>query len=425
MIITDLYTSDIPEIYQRFAKEIGENHWRDRVALCKQDMRGNPFLREFLLRENAIAFQLEALREIIQKHGRVPLHLIEGQLIYEGAGFAAQIVSLLSQSSSEDAKRFRRRVHGALKNPDDMRGLSLELAAATHFATRGKKIGWPETMGIGTFDLLVESPSGADLEVECKSISDDKGRKVHQREVLDFYGLLSPHLNPTLSGLAQGVSAILTLPARLPTGYKDRIELAKKFASAIAAGNSCTFCDGSDVRLTDFDVGQLGEHTAHRYPRELRDILDEVSGTTNRHTMLIGTPQGGALALTVQSAKDDNVIKMIFDTLADAAKRQLTGTRAGMLFISLHGLDADALLSVAEQDDDPAQPPTSLRVAVSRFLSSPERSHIVEVAFASRSRLDPLADGSVGLGGTAYHFPNRGSRFWSVDFEGMFTPTMR
>lgn len=92
-----------------------------------------------------------------------------------------------------------------------------------------------------------------------------------------------------------------------------------------------------------------------------------------------------------------------------------------MLFVGFHGVDAEQMLSVGAQDQDPSQTPTALRVAVSRFLTSSDRDHIIGVAFASESGLHPARDGSFDSGGTAYYFPKRESSFWSDDFNGMFT----
>jgi hypothetical protein len=50
--------------------------------------------------------------------------------------------------------------------------------ANTHFALRGCQITWPEIVGVGTFDLLVEDESSESLEVECKSIGEDIDRAI-------------------------------------------------------------------------------------------------------------------------------------------------------------------------------------------------------------------------------------------------------
>jgi hypothetical protein len=419
MLALDVQTAQIPDIYRRFAAVIGESHWRHRVQKCRQEIKGNVFLREYLMRENDIAFQLDRLSELIKPFGCVQMtQAVENPALYPAGSFAAQTLSLMDSATKDVAERFRRRIHGAFKNPADMRGLQLELAAATHFARRGRRISWPETTGMGTFDLLVEGDGHEPLEVECKSVGEDKGRKIRRQEVIDFAALLKPQLRSTITGLRTGLSVVLTVPNKLPMSYNERVELAKILGRAIFTGLDRNLADGSAIRIADFDASLLG-NAAQLHSQELRVVLDDISGTDNRSSVIIGT-RHGALVLTIQSHRDDVLMKSVFDTLSEAAKRQLTGSRAGMLFTGLDGLDSEQLRAVSEQDQDSSQRPTSLRVAVSEFLSSRARDHMIGVGFVSRAALRPVNDGIFESGGTAYYFPKRESSFWSDGFSGLF-----
>lgn len=418
MTATEVQIWEIPEIYKRFAEVIGDNHWKNRIALLKQHIKGNKFLVDYIQRENSIAFQLEHLRELTTKFGTVPSWELNNQAIYPAASFAYQVLTIIDLSPKQFAEQLIRRIHGALKNPDDMRALLLELSAATHFVQRGLKVSWPELTGIGSFDLFIEELGSNGLELECKSISTNKGRKIHRQEVLDFYGLLWPHLQTTRKGLQTGLSVVLTVPDRLPTDYKSRTELAKQVSKHVIFGQSTTLPDGSSLKIADFDIRQLDSFPSTSNPREARAVIDKISDTRNRETMIIRTKPGGALALTVQSAKDDTLIKAIFDTLG--AKKQLSGSRGGMFWVELFGIDAEQLISIASQDKDSSQPPTALRLGVSNFLSNPNRDAVIGVGFVSKSSLFPQQSGFIDSGGSAYFFPNRASSLWSDDFNGLF-----
>jgi hypothetical protein len=421
MILTEIHTAHIPDVYKRFADFVGDNHWKNRVVQLKQEAKGNRFLADYNRSENSITFQLEHLRELTNKFGYIPPWEITNHAIYPAASFATQILSIMDVSSKEFSERLKRRVHGAFKNPDDMRGLQLELSAATHFARRGLKISWPEMTGIGTFDLFVEELGPEGLEVECKSISENKGRKIHRREVLDFYCLLWPKLKETMKGLHSGLSAVVTIPERLPKQYSARIELAKQISKQVFLGQSATLSDGSTLKIIEFEADQLGFIPNTSNPKEIRDALDKVTQTRNREAMVIGTKAGGALALTMQSAQDDTLMKAIYDTLSDSAKKQLSGTRSGMFLAELHGIDGQQLISIASQDNDPSQSATLLRKVISKFFSAPTRDHVIGVGFLSKSNLLPLQDDLVDSGGTSYYFPKRESPFWSDDFSGLFS----
>lgn len=420
-IATEVYTAQIPEIYLRFAKTIGDTNWKNRVAIIKQEIRGNLFLEEHLKQENTIAMQLERIRMLFEKYGGIPSAEINNHDNYSAASFATQILSILDTSSMALAEQFRSRVRGAFRNPNDMRALRLELSAATHFARRGRKVRWPELAKVGSVDLYIEDVGPNGLEIECKSISEDKGRKVPKREVLDFYGLLWPNLLSIRKGLRVGLSAVLTVPARLPTSHKARQELAKQFARHILTAQNTTLEDRTQIRIGEFDLSRLPPlPSASTTPHEIRAAIDDVTSTRNRQTMFIGTEAGGALALTVQSADDDSMMKTVFNTLSDSAGRQFSGSRGGMFFTGFQGLDGKQLLSIAEQDNEPGQAPTALRLAVSKFLSSSSREHIVGVGFISESGLQPITDGLLESGGTAYYFPKRESPHWSDDYSGLF-----
>lgn len=421
MILTELHTAEIPDVYAKFASVVGEKHWKQRVAVLRQEIRGNAFLRDHLLRENAIAFQLDRLRELAAKHGRVPLWEVNNEELYPAASFAAQVLSFMDGSSKLLAEQFRRRVHGAFKNPDDMRGLRLELMAATHFLRRGRQVSWPEMTGEGNFDLLVSDVGPDGLEVECKSISVDKGRKIHKRESIDFFSLLHPFLKSTTAGLSSGLSATITVPARLPTSFRERQALAKEAAAAIFTGRSETLSNGCTVRIGDFDVASLGDIPNARSVQDVRAAVDSATGTSNRHSLIIGTSSGGALALALQSAADDNFMDSVFDTVKDSASRQLSGRRGGMFLVGFQGITGAQLQSIAGQDEDSAQPATALRLGVSKFLSGAGRDQMVGVGFLSESGLTPVQHGLVDSGGAAYYFPKRESPMWSEQFSGLFT----
>ena len=420
-LLTQIGTADIPDIYRRFAHVVGAKHWKHRVTQMRAAIKGNHALTHYLHNENDIAFGLQRCNDLIERYGRLPSDLEATRTLYPAISFAAQTLSMMELAPRVGAERLRKRVEGALKNPNDMRALRLELSTATHFARRGCRLEWPEMTDGGTFDLLVPDAGSSGLEVECKSVSDDKGRNIHRREALDFHHLLVNELGAIRKNLIVGLAVVLTLPDSLPTRHKEREALAKRVRQQISIGHGSQFDDGSDIRITEFDLGRLGNVANDNRPEVVREIVENVTGTQNREAMLIGTEKGGALAFVVQSVVNDDFLGATFRTLGDAAKRQLTGRRPGVLIAGFDGLDGEQLLSIAGQDNDPQQPPTALAIRVSRFLSSDSRDNVVGVGFLSRGALRPVTDGIVDSGGTAYYFPKRASPFWHDDFSGLFT----
>jgi hypothetical protein len=419
-LLTEMQTGDMPDVYRRFADVIGANHWTRRVAQIKSAIKGNRFLSNYLHRENSVAFALERAGGLIERYGAMPTDDAILQAVYPAMAFAGQVLSMMELATPVEADRFRRRTAGAFKNPEDMRALRLEMSVATHFVRRGHRVQWPERDGLGNFDLLLPDLSGVGLEVECKSISEDKGRKVHRQDALALHDLFDHETKTILEGLSTGLATVLTVPSRLPTMHADRSALVKRIRQQINLGQGARLDDGTDIRIVPFDPARLDAAGDLRRQEVMQPEVERITGTKNREARLINNGRGGALIFVVQSAVDDDLMETTFATLSDAAGRQLTKERPGILLAGFDGIDGDQLLSIAGQDSDPNQPPTALTLSVSKFLSGSGRDHVVGVGFLSRSVLKPTVGAVTDSGGTAYYFPKRESPFWREDFSGLF-----
>jgi hypothetical protein len=426
MAIVELHTENFPAIYKRFAEVVGDRHWRQRVRLLEDEIRGNPLLADLHRRDNAIAYQLERLAGLTGKFGAAALPVYDDEELFPGATFAAQVLSILDSSPRDAGERLKRRVHGAFKNPPEMRALRLELAAATHFLRAGRGVTWPEmtsTSGgarAGTFDLLVEDSGPTGLEIECKSVSDQRGQRISRRSSLDFLGMLRKRHWDRLRKLRTGLVAVLTVDQDLPNEHKARQQLADFVARAVLHLGPGDYREaGAHLRIADCESGRVAG--MQRQPLEKRRrLLEEVSGTVNKEVVAIQTPEGGALVLVIQSELDDDLLESIFAMLRDSAPRQFSGRRAAMFVVGLDGVSAEQLLEVALHDRDPGAEPTVLRQHTSRFLESESRAHVVGVSFLSASALRPVTAGVSDSGGAAYYFPNPTSRFWSEDYRELY-----
>jgi len=415
----EIYTQEIPSIFARFKSLIGDEHWRKRVKQIEQEIRGNPFLRDYLLDENSIAFGLDLCSKLTHRYSRIPIEMADRHLIYPCISFAAQILSVIDMSSPNQARQLVRRIHGALKNPDDIRALQFELTVATHFTKRGDSVSWQEINGTGTMDFVINNLGSAGLEVECKLISHDKGRKIHRREALEFHHLLASKLKSVASKPQLGLSVVLTVDDRLPKAYKDRKKLADVVLENLLTGHQFTKLSGANLRIFEFDMGLLSEVDSEGLPLVTHSLFNQITQTNNREVMMIGRKSAGAVAFVIQSSNDDKLLPYIFDTLAKSANKQLSKNRAGIFLVGLHGIEKESLVALSEQDFDQNQPPTALQQHVSDFLSSQNRDHVVGVGFLSKTRLQDNAS-YVSSDGSAYMFPKKESPFWDDDFAGLF-----
>lgn len=416
MPATHMTTAEVPGVYRRFARAIGAGHWQGAVARQEEAIRANHFLGEFLHSEYAIAYQLERLRRVMERFGTVPYEACNDPSIFPSLAFAAQVLAVLERSTAKQAKTFVKRVRTAFISSENMHGLRLELQAATHFARRGHRVAWHRVNSGGTFDLLIEDLGPSGLEVECKSISENKGRRIHRRDALEFWGELWSDVAGVAQKLRSGLAVVLTVPYRLPDDAGERIALAREVVARIVAGSGETLSGGAEVRVGAFDPTKI-EAAKDKGGKELRKAIDAATGTTNREAVLYGTHAGGMLAFVMQSAVEDDVLDQVFATLDDSAERQFSHKRGALFWVVLQGIDADQLLSLHEQDRDPGEQPTALTLGVSNFLHhAPD--HIVGVVFGSRDGLFPSVDGKTDSGGTTNFFLKEESPHWHASFLG-------
>jgi hypothetical protein len=411
----EMTTAEVPGVYRRFASAIGATHWEAAVARQEDAIRSNHFLGDYLRSEYAIAYQLDRLRRLVARFGTVPHEDCNEPSIFPSLAFAAQVLEVLDRSTVKQAKTFVKRVRTAFSNSENMHGLRLELLAATHFVRRGHRVAWHRKKNGGSFDLLIEDLGPSGLEVECKSISENKGRRIHRRDALEFWGELWTGVAGVAQNLRSGLAVVLTVPCRLPTEAEERAALAKEVVTRIVAGSGAILGGGAEVRIEHFDHETI-KAAKNKGGNDLRKAIDAATGTTNREAVLYGTPAGGMLAFVMQSAVEDDVLDQVFSTLDDSAARQFTHKRGALFWVALQGIDADQLVSIHEQDSDTTEQPTALKLGVSDFLNRAP-AHIIGVVFCSRSGLSPAVDGSVGFGGATNFFMKEESPLWHASFR--------
>lgn len=418
-LLTQMHTVGFPMTYRRFAELIGESHWRHHVGQMNAAIQGNPYSADHVRETHSVAFALDRYGDLLQQHGQVPVGLAESRLLYPALAFASQVLSMVESSSPIEGERMVKRVRNAIENPDAMQGVSLEMGVATHFARRGHTLQWPEMLGVGTFDLLVTDLGASGLEVECKAITINKGRKIHRDDALALHALLIPQLDTIRQSMVTGLAVVLTIPSRLPSHVDERAALARSIVQQVYAAKSARLADGSDLRISEFSLSRMDPRVATDEALR-RAFMEDVSGTKNREGVLLGGGGGGAIVFVVKSANDDQMLDKTFETLKDAAKRQLTRKRPGIVIAGFESVTSQQLISIAEQDNDPKQPPSGLMRHIQPFLGSANRTHVVGVGFLSCSDLAPEQKGIVDSGGAAYFFPNRTSPLWSDDLSGLF-----
>lgn len=416
---TSLYTSEIPQIFLEFRDAINEKYWKNRVREIKNEIRGNKFLESYLIKENELAFSLNELSTIFHNQPSPQRHLIERNEFISALTFAVQVLDLLKEVNNQSKNALTRRVQGGFNNPVDLRALTLELSTTINFINRGYEISWPEMNETGRYDLFAESDVHQ-LEVECKLITANKGRKIHRREAIEFFSNIYKEIKYITKNLNVGLSVVITFPDRMPTAYKDKKILVKLISDQIILGQSEHLENGMHIDIKEYDSELINNIDLDENSESLRDGIDDITNTINREGMIFGDKGGSNVVMALKSKKDDTFLDAINQTLSESAKKQLTGTRPAILVIRFEDLTNEQIQSIAESDIHKSDNPSALQIKVSEFLNNPNRDHVVLVIFVSKDELSTKDVGVKSNSGVAYYFPNTKSPFWDDSIKNVY-----
>lgn len=421
-IKTSVHDYEIQDVFIQFRNLIPESNWINRVRKLNDEARGNKLLKQYHFEENSIAYQFNACSEIINKFSVLPIGQIDLSYIYPAIAFASHALSIVNLMEVANKKSMTKRIASAFRNPEDMRALQLEFTAAHHFSKRGYQLEWPELSGLGTFDLYVKNLGPMGLQVECKAISQDKGKKIYRRDALDFFKFLELNLKPLLKHLSTGLSIVLTLPSSLPNQHKERLQLAKKVSRAIFANQSLS-ADEFQIVIKEFSPLLLeGIEKDSNYMNN-REIIDSITGVPNQQSIILGAKNGGGvICFAVQSMQDDVLFESIKVTAKKAAEFQLTNNRPGLILLEFSGVSSNEMSSLAKHDNTFGNTPTALRKWASDFLANDvARDHIIGLGFLSRGEMIRPDATTVVSSGTTYLFPRIESPLWNESFNGLFS----
>lgn len=393
-IVTQAALGQFPAIFDRFERLVGKRRWQRRARSIRDEIRGNRYLEEFLLRENRIVIALDTYSAHKERYGNLPGIQILDPREYEAVSFVTQCLTFIDSVEPPEADRFLGRVQGSFENPDDSRALAFELAMATHLGRSGAAIHLPRDGG--TYDWFCERKE-LPFEVECKSMSPDKGRPIHLRGGLAVFHLVTKELGKILDRLIGGLLLRIRVPGRLPSAHSDQKRIATLAKEAVLSAHDSTspLASVSQQHFVATDV-PMSDRNA------LRRFLHGRFAIDNQQAIAIQRGRG-VLVMVVESDMPDDVLGETMEALRKAAREQLTGTAAGLLCAKLEGLTADELTELGTVKGGH---PSALQVRVNQLMSSSSLNHVVRVVFLADGDVTRTATGACSRVGASYAFWN-------------------
>lgn len=232
-----------------------------------------------------------------------------------------------------------------------MRALRFEIYIAEVMALRNCQVFWPdETKGKETYDLLVRHLAGLpEFELECKSFAGDKGSAV---KLADGHRLIAACISNTAnicdlfpSRLNQATILTIDLSSAIPKKTEELNSLVLKIIAKIKSN----------------DTGQNGEIFSVRY--DFCPIVGNLDDPDSCFSAAAKLP-GAMLAFNVTGSRktgwkgirvvwsgDFNLWKEVEKVAKQAANKQLTGNRPGVLAMQFINDSVESIKNANQSDN--------------------------------------------------------------------------
>lgn len=408
---TELEATRLLPTFQDFAALVGSEYWLRMVDQLQAEIRGNPFLEHLYRTEHRMVFALKYLHSEYENYQ----HVMPSQHpdLYEASTLVVQFVEIV-RSHHDSAKALIGRMRGALKNPSDMRAMQFELQVATHLARKGYSVSFPELDGTGQFDILAVQ-GDQHIEFECKYATAIKGRAVTRHAAIGIHHKIKGAIDLYAQAATDGTILRVMFDGRAPVAPQQQAKLAEHVAEALRTGR---YDDESiEIVAVAFDIAESPFSRERPAENDIKGFLER-HGSINTECMALVYPNGVVVLVSLESKRESQYLELVFGTLSDAAKRQLTGEHPAVLCTKFEDLTADEMVDIGKEADGV---PSALRVRASRFLDSSSSDHVTMLCFFADGALLKQGDHVITRGGAVFSFRNARNKFSRSDLSSIFS----
>ncbi len=371
--------SEIPRLYRDLVAITGWRPWQSRIAALVQNIRDNPLIEDYVSDRYTLEWEMSKLHRRIQA-GR-PLtqpRTYEEYCLYSFMAMIAKSHRMLTPTGQNNLSGMLR---SALDNESGLATLQHEMIIAAALLSKDFDITFSDIESGGGFDFLAKK-SGIELEVECKTHSADIGRKVHRRQLYQFGGEILPLLNSALTLRSGGQFARVILPGRLDGKTQKLQVLSACLKTVFEQGISFSGPDPCRIEYRSFNLAGSPFEASDPQDVEktaLRRFITDSLGHPAHNILAKVDPGNAAVVVSIESIQPDNVTESIENQLKKLVKRQLTGSRPGLICVRFVDITEDQLLEIAQYDKDEGA--SSLRRMTSNLFDREDWRQVHTVSY--------------------------------------------
>ncbi len=338
-IKTDRAHGEIPLIISNLKSIVGWKVWDDRVKALISQTRANPLWPDFIQDRHGLELAFHDIMHHYRFRGKYPwAQSAKEQDFYS---FATLFTEVYKRLGPQGQGRLRGMLQSGLEKECGLGPIAYEMQVAAHLMSRGFAVFFHDLECGGGFDFLATSGTTS-VEIECKYISTDLGRKLHRRRVYDLGGILYPIMNRHTD---EGMLVRVTIGDRLTSQAPQQCLIRDRVYSVLLDGQKSCGDDECFVTAEPFTIrdspfsGDTMSLRRTSVDNEVRKFFD----IKNEHTLLHWRPNVSAVVVSLKSAKQDRLLPEMVKKLKADTKAQFTGTKPAFLLLHLDDISDEQL----------------------------------------------------------------------------------
>jgi hypothetical protein len=394
---------------------------RERAQFLNTRAAKNEYVGHFILQRHRLELALWDVVNRYRKYDQLPPFFAQDQIDYSrlrAYNFMTMLCGVHQYLSASGKKRLEGRVAHGLSDENDFSSLAQEMDVVGNLMQFGCDVTCHDLEGGSGFDFLA-SRDGAEIEIECKVISTDKGRQIHQYDVLALAERLPQFVDwNTFDNENGGAVITVRLPARMSRNPVVMARMAKAIGASVKAKAAHSAPD-FDIQYIPFDVKSSPFRASHIFTEdEVGDFARQFAKFDNSYDLVQVTPGKSALIVSIGSNKPIKTVAYTYESHKDGAK-QLSGTRPGVLMATF------ADLSSGDLEDLEANVPNNGFEGMSlRLFQNEKRKHLYAVHYISQPDYIVTREGNLAVKNRTYRFFNENSPFYTDQRYGWFVNGM-
>jgi len=407
-MITEVLMDDFPRIYSDLINHFDRKPWMKRVEDLQYQVKANLLMEDWIRRVNQIAYGLVEF----ERFGLGAAYGPHWESVKHAMAFAAQVLAILDISTPENARKAIRRVDGALRKPDTMRGIAFEFSLATHLSRMGCTIEWIEEDKPGkNFDMLVNVPGMGLIDFECKTLNSDTGEAIPEDTALEFINRLMPWALKAIPDYPQHFYGIsITMECAIPTNVIDQAQLALAVGEALARTDHHL----EEICRIDLQGGGISTLPAEMEDQSLRSLSNSLFGDQPSHQVFTELPDGCYLAIRIGCVIPSTLNKQMEKKAKKAVRTQMSGERPGCLVMRVERHSAEGLTAEANREENDF-------FNLAKYLCEhAEHPHLAGVVFVSAPALTRLDSTTESGQSCTYAFDSVWGNYPNLGFKGLF-----